>query len=162
MKGICVWEIPQKKMKVICMGLSKTGTVSVSFALSHIGLHVAHNLGDRLSSTCDVIINTLEDNYDHLYTKHPDATWLVTYNKNDTNVLSKLEEFYNEYYKRLFSFLRMYVKVYAHVDVFHGIYSNLNIISPNLTYPFKQYNSKIKRTHGVHNYKFCPKITNNL
>ena len=80
---------------------------------------------------------------------------------NDTNVLSKLERLYNQYYKGLFSFLEMYVKAYAYVDVFHGIYSNLNLISPNLTYPFKQYNSRIKRTHGVHNYKFCPKITNN-
>ena len=70
------------QVKIISMGLPKTGTTATANALVHVGLKVAHNQGDMLDKNCDVIINTLESKYEKLDRQHPGAKWIITYSAN--------------------------------------------------------------------------------
>ena len=65
-------------VKIISMGLPKTGTTATASALELAGLQVSHNNGDTLARGCDVIINTWEDKYDRLHETHSRARWIVT------------------------------------------------------------------------------------
>ena len=76
----------------ISMGLSKTGTTSLSFFLRTLGLNVAQNKGDGLAKGYHAITNAIEWAYpslDHLY---PCATWILTHSKNRTAWLASLQD----------------------------------------------------------------------
>jgi hypothetical protein len=74
---------PFTEQQIIVMGLPKTGTTSVAYALAALGYNVSHDTGDTLSSgRCNVIINTHETLYKHLDKKYPNATWFFTYSQN--------------------------------------------------------------------------------
>ena len=90
------WELCCKALAqrhIIGMGLSKTGTTSVAIELSNVGFRVAHNMRDILARDCQVIINTLEDQYEQLDHSHPDAAWIITYSANVTAWVHSLQNF---------------------------------------------------------------------
>jgi hypothetical protein len=80
----CTLASRNPQSAIVGMGLPKTGTTSTAVALQNAGMHVAHNQGDRLSKKCNVIINTMEDQYETLAVKHPNASWIVTWTWNAT------------------------------------------------------------------------------
>jgi hypothetical protein len=77
---------------VISMGLPKTGTTSVAVALQQqLRLRVAHNRGDVLAH-CDALVNTMEDAFAELHSKHPSARWIITYSDNASAWLVSVRE----------------------------------------------------------------------
>lgn len=73
-----------KHIHIIGMGLPKTGTTATAHALLKLGFGVTHNSGDKLGQSCNVILNTLENQYKELDRKYPTARWLITYSANVT------------------------------------------------------------------------------
>lgn len=144
-------------VQVIGMGLPKTGTTSLSYELRGIGLHVAHNLGDRLSDKCDAICNTLEDKYVELYQKHPNATWIITHSKNVSAWIESVEEHRKHFFPNSSYYEPRYyggvgVRLatgfvqeleYRYRKYYDGLFKFLN--SQNITYGYIDYRRGIRR-----------------
>ena len=176
--------------QVIGMGLPKTGTTTLSYELKNAGYHVAHNLGDRLSLTCNAICNTMENEYEILFKRHPNATWIITHSENVSSWIesvdyhkmkymknsslyecryygcvlptpvsfkdnSELEYRYYLYYKKLFTFLNLKNIRYGIIDYRKKYRWNVQLLNSSSDFHI---NSKKKPMHGVHDYKFCPKV----
>ena len=83
--------------QIISMGLPKTGTTATAHALNGVGYHVAHNQGDRLSSKCNGIANTMEEFFEALDHKHQRAKWIITYSRNASSWLDSVNNHVGRY-----------------------------------------------------------------
>lgn len=68
-------------IRILSVGLQKTGSTSAGWALLDAGIRVSHNQGDLLSDECQAAF-TPSHTYEDLRRRHPDAAWLITYASN--------------------------------------------------------------------------------
>ena len=93
--------LQHRRRRIIGMGLSKTGTTALSRAIANVGFRVAHNHGDLLSDSCQAITNTLEDRYEELDQRYPNATFVITHTANVSAWIFSLQSHIQRYPKML-------------------------------------------------------------
>ena len=89
-----------RSIKILAVGLQKTGSTSAGWALADAGIRVSHNQGDDFSDTCQAAFSASYP-YWALRRRHPDAAWLVMYASNFTAWAHSLRHFHHNQTKLL-------------------------------------------------------------
>ena len=82
-------------VRILSVGLQKTGSTSAGWALVHAGIRVSHNQGEQLSDVCQAAF-TAALPYTTLRKLHPNAAWLITYVSNFTAWARSLRRYHQQ------------------------------------------------------------------
>ena len=84
-----------RDIRILSVGLQKTGSTSAGWALVEAGIRVSHNQGESLSDVCQAAF-TAAVPYTTLRKMHPKAAWLVTYVRNFTAWARSLRRYHQQ------------------------------------------------------------------